>query len=199
MSKRFLRVAKVGGSLFDVPELPAALRCWLEAQPGITVLIAGGGPLADSVRAADQRFQLGEEICHELCLKTMGLSADILAALLPEASLWRARDVTREEIARAAVPLVVMDPGPLMLQASMKAQLPSTWDVTSDSIAACIADLIEAQELVLFKSIDLPPNKTRSQASELGLVDAFFPEATAQRHTVRWVNLRRTPAVERPL
>ena len=68
MSRMFLRVAKVGGSLFDFADLPMALRCWLDSQPGVNVLIAGGGPFADAVRQADATFAIGDTTAHRLAM-----------------------------------------------------------------------------------------------------------------------------------
>ena len=68
--------------------------------------------------------------------------------------------------------------------------LPAGWQVTSDSIAARLAEVLAADELVLLKSID-PPSATWQQAAREGLVDAYFPEAVQPLATVRWINLRR--------
>ena len=47
------------------------------------VLIAGGGPAADLVRALDRIHGLGDETAHRLALHAMDLTAIILAELLP--------------------------------------------------------------------------------------------------------------------
>ncbi|MCA9219115.1 MAG: hypothetical protein KDA71_02245, partial [Planctomycetales bacterium] len=87
MSRRFLRVAKVGGSLFDFAQLPTRLRSWLDDQPGANVLIAGGGPLADAVRQADHLFALDASTAHRLAIESMRVMTELLAALLPESQV----------------------------------------------------------------------------------------------------------------
>ncbi len=47
------------------------------------LLIAGGGPAADLVRALDRIHGLGDQTAHRLALHAMDLTANILAELLP--------------------------------------------------------------------------------------------------------------------
>ncbi len=197
MSRNFLRVAKVGGSLLDFRELPMSLRNWLDCQPGSNVLIAGGGAMVDVIRRADEIFQLGEVASHRLSLNTMRITADLLAELLPEAMLVHCVNDLRERLEAGTPQNFVLDVGPWATQLENRDKLPSQWNVTSDSIAARVATALAAHELVLFKSTPLPPNLTRQQILEAGLVDGYFHEAAAEWDAVRWVNLRGSPVTER--
>ena len=68
-------------------------------EGGCDVLIAGGGQLADVIRAADARFFLGEEASHQLCLGVLDVTAQMLACLLPEADTIESPDgLSREGI-----------------------------------------------------------------------------------------------------
>src|SRR5438552_4053283 len=70
-----IRVVKIGGSLFEWPELSAALRRWLFSQPSaFNILIAGGGALADVIRQADRDFSFGDERSHWLCIDALSIS-----------------------------------------------------------------------------------------------------------------------------
>jgi aspartokinase-like uncharacterized kinase len=193
MNRKFLRVAKVGGSLFDFEHLPMALRCWLDAQPGVNVLIAGGGPFADAVRRADEVFTFGESISHWLAIDAMQVSSALLGALLPEARVVQSLDDAQQQLASGGV--VVLNPASALK--SSNCPLPHRWDVTSDSVAGYIASELQADELVLFKSKLLPANTTRLEAAEARLVDGYFIQVAARLPTVRWVNLRDTPVTER--
>lgn len=197
MTRAFVRVAKVGGSLFGYRQLRTSLRSWLEDQPGITVLIAGGGAGADMIRDADVTFSLGQATSHRLCLAAMHTSANLLAALLPEAVLANTPSELEGVIGSRRAAMVVFDVEDFASEIS-ESVLPRNWAVTSDSIAAHAANVIGARELVLFKAIALPPNTTREAATELGLVDAYFTQAAANVPAVRWVNLLSDPPAERP-
>ena len=53
-------VIKVGGSLFDRPDLGPRLRRWLDANaPWETILVPGGGRLVDVIRDLDRIHGLG--------------------------------------------------------------------------------------------------------------------------------------------
>ena len=68
------------------------------------------------------------------------------------------------------------------------AVLPASWDVTSDSIAARVAQVLKASELVLLKSVDAP-SRDADELAKLAIVDKFFPEIAG---SIAWriVNLR---------
>ena len=68
--------------------------------------------------------------------------------------------------------------------------LPRRWRVTSDSIAARMARVFRARELVLLKSVTFPERISMSEAAELGLVDEYFPTAARDVERVVAINLR---------
>ena len=184
------RVVKLGGSLLDLPDLAARLRHWLQRQSEMcTLLVAGGGRLADVLRDADRLHRLGEKASHWLCIRAMTIHAEMLAALLPEAQLlvsiaeWRSRPAT----------LSILDPWVFLREEERRfpgPTLPESWQATSDSIAARIALCVDAAELVLLKS-KLPQHKaTLSGAAAAGFVAPLLPQFGSGLPAIRSVNLR---------
>ena len=57
--------------------------------------------------------------------------------------------------------------------------LPQSWDVTSDSLAAWLARRLEARRLVLVKSVAAPAPLTAEALAARGLVDPLFPRFLA--------------------
>ena len=186
------RVVKVGGSLFDFDELPRALAAWLALEsPARNVLLAGGGDFAEAVREADRRFGLDDATAHGMCITAMSVTAELLAALIPDCRL-----VSRiEEITSGDKETRVFDPGPHWPDEERRQageKLPQSWRVTSDSIAARLAEVIHADELVLLKSADPPEGAALEALARAGYVDAYFPRAAAPVQKVRMINLRAT-------
>jgi aspartokinase-like uncharacterized kinase len=181
------RIVKVGGSLFGYDPLVEALRGWLAAQPPAhQVLVAGGGTLADTIREADQRFGLGDVRSHWLCIDLLDVSAQILASLFPEFPLERRLAGLQSSGSQPRT--VVFSPTRFLRQEQRTRavrRLPCDWTVTSDSIAARIADVLQASELVLLKSAD-PPSAAEPMG---GYVDGHFPTAAEALPQVRMVNL----------
>ena len=182
-----IRVVKLGGSLLDLPDLAARLRRWLDGQHRMkTALLVGGGRLSDAVREYDRVHALGDEAAHWLAVGSMQLNARLAAAMLPEAAWIEAVD----DLANAACSLSIVDPWHLLRDADRRSPQPllAGWQVTSDSIAARLAELCSACELVLLKSA-LPGEASVAAAAASGYVDRFFPHAVSLPH-VRCVNLR---------
>ena len=65
MKRLPVRVVKVGGSLFDVPELGHKVCAWLDAEPKAhNVLIAGGGQLVGQIRRLGHHNPVEQELAH---------------------------------------------------------------------------------------------------------------------------------------
>lgn len=184
-------VYKLGGSLFDLPDLPQRLRwVWQQRPDTFPLLVAGGGAAADVVREWDRTFQLGPEVAHWLAIDSLDLSANLLLRLVPELQLVR----NRKQLVMAhqsGHPALLCAACFVKWLETQPARLPHRWEVTSDSIAAAAAVAWEAAELVLLKSCDNPDMRDFRSWGELGLVDDYFATAANGIHTaISWINLR---------
>jgi hypothetical protein len=177
-----LTVVKVGGGLGDdaLPALCAALG-ELGRRHSLLV-VPGGAGFADAVRDIDRRFGLPAATAHRMAILGMEQFGWLLSELIPE---------TR-----------VLLPAGLPLD-----ELPASWQVTSDSIAAWVADRVGAERLVLVKGVDglyaeWPPRGeplarlTAAQLAALrtGGVDAYLPTLLAGARFETWVISGRDPA-----
>ncbi len=168
-----LTVVKVGGSLYDLPDLGPRLRRWSQALGGEVLLVPGGGPVANAVRELDYWHNLGEEKAHWLALGALSLNARFLAQLLGEACTFTLERIVPPTHSGA---LVILDPLAFACRDEVHPDhLPHTWDVTSDSVAARFAIVSGARTLVLLKSVTVPPGMGWAEASQLGYVDVLFP------------------------
>jgi aspartokinase-like uncharacterized kinase len=165
-------VVKVGGSLFDLPDLGPRLQTWLDSLPTRNVLLVpGGGPTADVVRDLDRWHALGEERAHWLALRALTLNAYFLAELLPNAAV-----VERLGDWRRDGPAIVDAHAFARLDEGLPACLPHSWAVTSDAVAARVAVVSRARELVLLKSADPPAGADWRAAARAGYVDDVFAD-----------------------
>ncbi len=172
---------KVGGSLFDLPDLAARVRLLLGRLDGSRpVLIAGGGAAADIVRDWDSLFDLGGSRSHRLAISAMGWNARLLVEILPEAQLVADSGAIQAAWERGRVP--VIDPLPLLdaeeagAAREGAAPLPRLWSATSDSVAAWFASRLGFSELVLAKSRAPEPPITLARLAAEGLVDPHLAE-----------------------
>jgi aspartokinase-like uncharacterized kinase len=193
---RFNRtVVKVGGSLLDWPELPRRLAAFLGGRRARlpserTMLIAGGGRAADLVRTLDRIHQLGDERAHQLALHALELTANILAQLVSGSTVIDRLGALDDAWNAGSIPILAPRSSIIELARTAPTILPATWNVTSDSIAAWIADALRADTLVLLKSAPLPEAASRRDAARLGLVDPMFPAVSESLARVEYLNLR---------
>jgi 5-(aminomethyl)-3-furanmethanol phosphate kinase len=183
-------VVKVGGSLYDLPDLGQRLQRWLASlETRRVLLVPGGGPTVDVIRALDACHHVGEEKSHWLALEALALNARFLAAILPHAAVvdgWRACPDCWNS---CTVP--ILDALHFARMDEMKPdRLPHSWQVTSDSVAARAAAVGPAARLYLLKSVDVPVGAGWSEAGRRGAVDGFFAQALGSACVAEAVNLR---------
>ncbi len=139
-------VVKIGGGLLRAGGLEGLRRACAEAielaarRP--VLVVPGGGPFADAVRAVDAQVGLTDGDAHALALQAMDQLGGLLAQLLPGA----------EPLAELVAP-----PALALLQAAAafgdRPGVPESWAVTSDSLAVLAAAAIGAEEAVLLKPV----------------------------------------------
>lgn len=185
------RILKLGGSLLPWSGLRHAVRAWREANPApLEIMVVGGGEAADWVREADDIHQLGDDAAHALAIKAMQLNTELAELLWPEGVALTRFDVIMPPRQRAG--FWILQPWPLLSDQETSPVgdiLPHSWSVTSDSIAAWVANAVEATELVLFKS-SLPSEYRIAQCALGGYVDRHFPVAAQGVPRILAVNLR---------
>src|SRR5437879_808895 len=138
-----LTIYKIGGSLFDLPELPQIIHQVLAQRPGHSaLLVAGGGAAANIVREWDRLHHLGDDAAHALALEAMDLSTALLAHFLPQARLVRSERQVRMAARDGAISLLCADCFIKAAEAQGHPSLEHTWRVTSDSIAAWTARVL---------------------------------------------------------
>ena len=189
-----LVVVKVGGSLLDWEGLPGALRSYLDGlNTERVLLVVGGGKAADFLRELDSLHGIGEKRAHELALRMLGVTAHLVAALIPGVEVVERIEELADVWERRLVPALA--PRRLLEHDDRRTAdpLPECWNVTTDSIAARAAVLIGARSLRLLKSVSVGGPLGRTEAARRGLVDGYFPLAAASLERVSMVNLRRSP------
>lgn len=190
-----IAVVKVGGSLFDLPDLGRRLTAWLSSRRSETiVLFPGGGATADVVRVWHERFSLDEETSHQLAIRSLALNAELLYCLLPASRLIRSRaDVDESPSAHGIAQILVPEDELTRLERQFpETAPPHLWDVTSDSLAAWVAVRWSAERLVLMKSAELPREIGALEAVRCGLVDCYFAGLAGEIPIVEWCRLRHT-------
>jgi 5-(aminomethyl)-3-furanmethanol phosphate kinase len=191
-------VVKIGGGLLRDHGLDGLRTACAEAtaiaERRPVLVVPGGGPFADVVRAVDERVGLADDVAHTLALRAMDQLGVLLRRLLPSAR------VQSELAAGQGLALLLATPA-----FDGRSGVPESWDVTSDSLAVLAGGAIAAEVSVLLKPVAgvLPrwpsedPPLAELTAAELRqlqargggrAVDAYLPEA---------VTLTGVPAVVR--
>lgn len=138
-------VVKLGGSTAG----GAQMAEWIAALAGSSlpiVIVPGGGPFADQVREAQTQMDFSDNAAHAMAILAMDQFGYVI--LDRDQRLIEARSL--EQIGSA------MDEGriPVWLPSSLAIpapDIPATWDVTSDALAAWLAGKLGADALLLIK------------------------------------------------
>ncbi len=152
-------VVKLGGSLFNrIPDLVPVLR----ASGRSLFIVPGGGMFAEGVR----KLQVDDDSAHWMAIAAMDQYGWIIAS----------QGIMTSDLLQVAPDQPVV----FLPYCSMRQHdpLPHSWDVTSDSIAAWVADIL-GLDLLLLKSVDgiLENGNLKNQVKipvKTEMVDPFF-------------------------
>lgn len=176
-------VIKLGGSLLGTPELEYWLDIVSRYGDGKVVIVPGGGIFADAVREAQQQSGISDKVAHHMAVLAMDQYGVLLAGL-------------NRKLATAASELEIAERGwqhrgivwlPSKMVCADEA-IPASWEVTSDSLAAWLATILNAEHLILVKSIRPIPGQGdlhRLIADEV--VDPRFGDFVAGQPFTTWV------------
>ncbi|MET3577254.1 dihydroneopterin aldolase [Mesorhizobium robiniae] len=162
-------VVKLGGSTVHAAEMAR----WIAALAGSTlpiVIVPGGGLFADQVRETQMRMDFSDTAAHAMAILAMEQFGQVILdrddRLVPARSL--------EELVQA------LDAGqnPVWLPSSLALpapDIPASWDITSDSLAAWLAGKLGAKALLLIKQTGaFFGSDTIDSLAVRGIVDAGF-------------------------
>src|SRR5262245_48754262 len=169
MGDRETTVVKLGGSHAFAPHL----RPWLQAMsrcPGRVVVVPGGGPFADAVRDAQGKMGFDDRAAHHMALLAMEQYACALASIEPGLVMADSLAGIRQALGRAQVP--VWCPVQMVLGAK---EIPWSWEVTSDSLAAWLAGQLGARRVLLVKHLAVPIDCALDGLVAHAIVDEALP------------------------
>lgn len=159
-------VVKFGGSLIGSPDLRALLAV---AARHNAVIAPGGGRFADAVRVAQADLGFSDKAAHRMAILAMDQTAEILADLAPSLPVAGAQF----ELIRGSS---IWRPSPMALGADV----PRSWNVTSDSLAVWLGVEIAAPQVILLKSAAAEAGADLKTLSEAGVVDPYLPRIAAR-------------------
>lgn len=168
-------IVKIGGSLADDPVLASWLQELASLGGGRVVIVSGGGDFADQVRLAQERWHFDDLAAHNMAVLAMAQGAYMLQALCPDLVLAFTEADIAAALRRAKVPVWV--PLPWLMQRDDEGL--ANWELTSDSLAAWLANQLNAERLLLVKSCEIAPGAQLSDWVAAGIVDAQLPRLTA--------------------
>ena len=171
-------VIKLGGSLVAANTLLDCLNR-IEQNYQNAIIVAGGGIFAEQVRIAQQHWQFTDDAAHAMAILAMQQTAWLIKGLKPNFVLVNSVHALQQR--RKQISLWLPD-----VQELNQAGIAPSWDITSDSLAAWLASVLQAQELILVKSAVIDPQLSLEQLQAQGIVDKAFCAMVTRKS----VNLR---------
>lgn len=172
-------VLKIGGSLAESGRLRSALDLVTRARRPV-VVVAGGGPFADAVRETQTRLGLSDAAAHRMAILAMHQMANAMADLAPR--LVAADTLLAIKRAWRGRRIPIWHPARLC---AGDTRIPRDWSITSDGLAARLAERLGGAEVALLKSCAIPRGAALEMFAHRGICDPVFP-AIVRRAALSW-------------
>ena len=176
-------VVKIGGSLLGSPELERWLEIFVKFSDGKIIIVPGGGIFADAVRQAQKISKINDAAAHRLAVLAMDQYGHLLHSLNPKLATASSECEIDERTWQHRA--IVWLPSQMVLADD---SIPQNWDVTSDSLAAWLAEKLQAKHLILLKSDKQNSNKlSLAEIKKDGVVDFAFQDFVRDKLFSTWL------------
>jgi aspartokinase-like uncharacterized kinase len=170
---------KLGGSLAESRRLAAILRLVAGARAPV-IVVPGGGTFADAVRVAQADLGFSDAVAHCMAILAMHQTAHMLAGLEPRLAPVETMAAMGRTLAAGRIPVWL----PWRL-CKRDETIPADWSVTSDGLAARLAERMGRAPVVLVKSCAVASGSTLDRLARSGTVDPTFV-TIVERARLRW-------------
>lgn len=172
-------VVKLGGSLAENGRMASPLSLVSRARRPV-VIVPGGGHFADAVRDAQQALGFSDACAHDLAIRAMQQMADAILALAPQLvgadTLAAMKRAFRDGRVAVWLPVRLCD---------RDRTIPRDWSITSDGLAARLAERLGGAEVVLVKSCTVDRSASAATLARARVVDPMFP-VIVHRAALQW-------------
>jgi aspartokinase-like uncharacterized kinase len=172
-------VVKLGGSLAETGQLRRVLSLVCRAQRPV-IIVPGGGPYADAVRASQRELRFSDAAAHDMAILAMNQMGLAMVSLEPRLVAVETLAATRLAVRERRIPVWL----PAKLCAGDR-DIPRDWSITSDGLAARLAERLGGAPVVLVKSCAVARSATAEELGRSGVVDKAFA-GIVRRAVLTW-------------
>jgi len=167
---------KIGGSMYGSQYLVEWLQAISDRSTKKIIIVPGGGPFADQVRQADEKYNLDQVRTHNMAIMAMQQYGTLLASLCPTVVTADTRN--KIQLAWQNSKAVVWEPYNMLRD---ECELEKSWDVTSDSITIWLASKLGLKNVILVKSSkSILEHKDIDELTKSNCLDPGFKELVNQ-------------------
>ncbi len=172
-------VVKIGGSLAETGRLEAVLEKIAAASRPV-IVVPGGGAFADKVRDLQTVLRFDDKSAHRLAILGMHQMAELYFKLQPRLAPVDSLEGFARVFAAGLVPVWL----PLQMCQDDET-IPADWSITSDGLAARLAERLGGLTVVLLKSVAVDATLAAQALAAEGIVDDVFPRIV-ERGRLDW-------------
>lgn len=150
-------VVKIGGSLF--PDFAIELVNELEGTDSLVIL--GGGEFANLIRKYDENLHFSDSVCHNTAIECMEIISRLVCDKSENSAICHSIEEAEKLNDNGIVPILITS-GILEEDDPFE----SSWEVTSDSIAAYISHLLNGKLLIVTNVKGIYTREPQEEGSE---------------------------------
>lgn len=167
-------VVKIGGSLLANGRLARATGILTHARRPL-IVVPGGGGFADEVRHAQARHGTSDRAAHLMALLAMHQTGLLIEDMHTRFVAVETLAAIQRALAANLIPVWLP-----MRMSEADTTLASDWSVTSDALAARLAERLRIGTVFLVKSRRVPEGPCAAELAADGIVDPAFGSIVAR-------------------